>query len=145
MQAMRGADTDHGKLLAVRDGAEALDRLGDDGSGALDELSDAAIFVHNLNPNDVQAVLAQGAALALESRGRSARINGHGEGQSKANGAAHGREKKRRNLAFDRLADIEPQPISWLWPDRIARKLVLFTGPPDCGKTTAPPLTLRRG
>jgi hypothetical protein len=137
MEAMRRAETDHGKLLAVRDGAEALDRLGDDGSGALDELSDSAIYVHNLDPNDVQTVLAQGAALALEARGRGARINGHGADHHKANGAAHGKEKKRRNLAFDRLADIEPQPICWLWPDRIARKLVLFTGPPDCGKTTA--------
>jgi hypothetical protein len=39
-------------------------------------------------------------------------------------------------LTFDRLADIKPESVRWLWPDRIARKLVLFTGPPDCGKTT---------
>jgi hypothetical protein len=135
MEAMRRAETDHGKLLAVRDGAEALDRLGDDGSGALDELSDSAIYVHNLNPNDVQIVLAQGAALVLEAPGRAARTNGHGAGYHNANGAPHSKEKKRRNLAFDRLVDIEPQPVCWLWPDRIARKLVLFTGPPDCGKT----------
>src|SRR5262249_15996186 len=36
-----------------------------------------------------------------------------------------------------RLSDVKPEPVRWLWPDRIARKVVLFTGLPDCGKTTA--------
>jgi putative DNA primase/helicase len=44
--------------------------------------------------------------------------------------------KKRRGLKFTSLADVRPEPVRWLWPDRISRKLVLFTGPPDCGKTT---------
>jgi putative DNA primase/helicase len=79
MEAMRQAETDHGKLLAVRNGAEALDRLGDDGSGALDELSDSAIYVHNLDPDVVQVVLAQGVDLALKSR--TARMNGDGARQ----------------------------------------------------------------
>jgi hypothetical protein len=43
----------------------------------------------------------------------------------------------RRNLKLGRLSDVMPQPVQWLWPDRIARKVVLFTGLPDCGKTTA--------
>lgn len=61
-------------------------------------------------------------------------IDGFDE-RPKSNGSSHGKQKKRRKAAFDRLADIEPQPVCWLWPDRIARKFVLFTGPPDCGKT----------
>jgi hypothetical protein len=44
---------------------------------------------------------------------------------------------RRRNLKLGRLSDVMPQPVQWLWPDRIARKVVLFTGLPDCGKTTA--------
>jgi putative DNA primase/helicase len=43
---------------------------------------------------------------------------------------------RRRNLKLGRLSDVMPQPVQWLWPDRIARKVVLFTGLPDCGKTT---------
>jgi AAA domain len=43
----------------------------------------------------------------------------------------------RRGAKFIALADVRPQPVRWLWPDRIACKLVLFTGLPDCGKTTA--------
>jgi putative DNA primase/helicase len=45
--------------------------------------------------------------------------------------------KKRRSLKLSRLSDVQPEPVRWLWPDRIARKVVLFTGLPDCGKTTA--------
>jgi putative DNA primase/helicase len=44
---------------------------------------------------------------------------------------------RRRNLKLGRLSEVMPQPVQWLWPDRIARKVVLFTGLPDCGKTTA--------
>ena len=36
MQAMRSADNLFAKLIALRDGAADIDRLGDDGSGALD-------------------------------------------------------------------------------------------------------------
>jgi putative DNA primase/helicase len=135
LEAMRRADTDHGKLLAVRNGAEALDCLGDDGSGALDELSDSAIYVHHLDPDVVQAVLAQGVDLALKSR--AVRMNGNAVShyKTRTKGGGTPPEKKRRKLTFDRLVDIEPQPVCWLWPDRIPRKFVLFTGPPDCGKT----------
>jgi RecA-family ATPase len=34
------------------------------------------------------------------------------------------------------LADVEPKPINWLWPDRIARgKLTLISGDPGLGKS----------
>jgi putative DNA primase/helicase len=47
------------------------------------------------------------------------------------------KREPRRGAKFTALADVRPQPVRWLWPDRIACKLVLFTGLPDCGKTTA--------
>jgi putative DNA primase/helicase len=42
---------------------------------------------------------------------------------------------RARELVFACLADIKPASVKWLWPDRIPRKFVLFTGPPDAGKT----------
>jgi putative DNA primase/helicase len=39
-------------------------------------------------------------------------------------------------LQFDRLSDIEPEAITWIWPGRIARrKLTLFGGDPGKGKS----------
>ena len=37
-------------------------------------------------------------------------INGFDE-RPKSNGYGHGKQKKHRKAAFDRLADIEPQPV----------------------------------
>ena len=35
-------------------------------------------------------------------------------------------------------ASVKPEPITWLWPDRIPMgKMSLYTGKPDCGKSTA--------
>jgi putative DNA primase/helicase len=40
-------------------------------------------------------------------------------------------------LTFEQFSNVEAKPILWLWPDRIPRqKLTIFSGPPDCGKTT---------
>ena len=41
----------------------------------------------------------------------------------------------QRETQFDVLSDVEAKPVNWLWPQRIPKKFVLFTGPPDCGKT----------
>ena len=39
-------------------------------------------------------------------------------------------------LQFDRLSDIEPEAIAWIWPGRIARrKLALLAGDPGMGKS----------
>jgi putative DNA primase/helicase len=39
-------------------------------------------------------------------------------------------------LTFDRMADIEPKAVDWLWPGRIARgKLTLIAGDPGIGKS----------
>jgi hypothetical protein len=65
--AIRAADSDYGKILAIRDGKADLERLGDDGSGATDELSNFAISV-GLDPDDVQKALAHGVQLVLDER-----------------------------------------------------------------------------
>jgi hypothetical protein len=36
---------------------------------------------------------------------------------------------RRRNLKLGRLSDSCRSPVQWLWPDRIARKVVLVTSP----------------
>ena len=39
-------------------------------------------------------------------------------------------------LVTRRIADIEPKPVSWLWPDRIARgKVNIIAGNPGLGKS----------
>jgi hypothetical protein len=43
---------------------------------------------------------------------------------------------KAGSLTTRRLSDIEPKPISWLWPSRIARgKLTIIAGNPGLGKS----------
>lgn len=45
-------------------------------------------------------------------------------------------ENIKPEIVLTRLADITPQPISWLWPGRIALgKLTLITGDPGLGKS----------
>src|SRR5579863_6427257 len=40
-------------------------------------------------------------------------------------------------LLREQFSDVEAKPVLWLWPDRIPKgKLTIFSGPPDCGKTT---------
>jgi len=45
------------------------------------------------------------------------------------------RKKRERHLIVGRLSEVRPTAVKWLWPDRIPRKFVLFTGAPDTGKT----------
>jgi putative DNA primase/helicase len=40
-------------------------------------------------------------------------------------------------LLREQFRDVEAKPVLWLWQNRIPRqKLTIFSGPPDCGKTT---------
>jgi hypothetical protein len=43
--------------------------------------------------------------------------------------------KRRRQLILGCLSEVKPERVRWLWPSRIPRKFILFTGPPDVGKT----------
>jgi putative DNA primase/helicase len=44
--------------------------------------------------------------------------------------------KLRTTLHFDRIADVEPEAVQWVWPGRIARgKLTLIAGDPGIGKS----------
>lgn len=67
LRAMRSASDDVARLAVVKFGAAQIERAGDD--DAFGELSDAAIFAHELDPDDVQAAIQAGAALAWEERG----------------------------------------------------------------------------
>jgi hypothetical protein len=77
---------------------------------AIDRLTETAL-AHGLDPDTVQAAIVKGIK-------KSPR-------------------KKRREMQFTPLSEIDPTPVRWLWPDRVARKFVLFCGPPDVGKTCA--------
>jgi hypothetical protein len=50
-------------------------------------------------------------------------------------GVLRGMAVPKREAKFECLADVEAKPVNWLWPQRIPKKFVIFTGPPDCGKT----------
>jgi putative DNA primase/helicase len=51
--------------------------------------------------------------------------------------APESRGKDAGALLTRRLSDIEPKPISWLWPGRIARgKLTIIAGNPGLGKSS---------
>jgi hypothetical protein len=64
LAGMDRAESELGKLYAVRNGAETIERLGDDGSDAMSFLSDSAINVHGLDPDSVQKMLALGVEAA---------------------------------------------------------------------------------
>jgi hypothetical protein len=77
---------------------------------AIDRLTETAL-AHGLDPDAVQGAVVKGMK-------KSPR-------------------KRRREMQFTPLSEIDPTPVRWLWPDRVARKFVLFCGPPDVGKTCA--------
>jgi putative DNA primase/helicase len=55
---------------------------------------------------------------------------------TKPNGRANGKDPPPAEIALVSMAEIEPRPIDWLWPGRLAkRKLTLITGEPDLGKS----------
>jgi putative DNA primase/helicase len=40
-------------------------------------------------------------------------------------------------LLLEQFSNVEAKPVLWLWPDRIPKqKITIFSGAPDCGKTT---------
>ena len=115
----------------------------------VDEVTERAVIGHGLDPDVVQKVLAD----ALERAARRAphRANGkhtphvdpeprpmsepeHYRHSERA--APETSEKTSSELQFDRLSDIEPEPIAWIWSGRIARrKLTLLAGDPGMGKS----------
>jgi putative DNA primase/helicase len=105
--ALYAASDDDAKIAFV---AAAAGELAHD-LEALGRLSESAINVHGLPPDAVQAAIVKGIK-------KSPR-------------------KRRREMQFTPLSEIDPTPVRWLWPDRVARKFVLFCGPPDVGKTCA--------
>jgi hypothetical protein len=111
------------RLNAVATASAELHRIGN--SAAVGDLAEMAAG-YGLAADDIQAALIRGINRDLDRR-----LDDPPPPPKPAT------RRKGRAMKFKRLADIQREPVSWLWPDRIARKLVLFTGPPDCGKTTA--------
>jgi hypothetical protein len=72
----------------------------------------------------------------------AAALGDDGEPETKRNGrtrrridAPDSREESRAPVLL-RLADVRPEPVRWLWPQRIARgKLTLLAGDPGLGKS----------
>jgi hypothetical protein len=51
--------------------------------------------------------------------------------------AANGEQNKNDDVEIVRLADVEPEPLTWLWRGRIPlRKLTVLEGDPGLGKST---------
>lgn len=112
----------------------------------VDEVTERAVIGHGLDPDVVQKVLAD--ALERAARRAPPKANGkhtphvdpdprpmsdyrHSERTAPETG-----EKTSSELQFDRLSDIEPEPIAWIWSGRIARrKLTLLAGDPGMGKS----------
>jgi putative DNA primase/helicase len=131
--AMALASDRKAELAIIAYAAGAIERHGDDGSDALGDLSNYAIDIRGISPDAVQAAIVRGVGIVLDERATA----DTGAGKVVPLRPGQPDKKPQRSLKFVNLADIHPEPVRWLWPDRIARKLVLFTGLPDCGKTTA--------
>lgn len=51
-------------------------------------------------------------------------------------GSGRGVEPAAEGLIFKRMSDVEPQPVQWLWPNRLALcKQTLLAGEPGVGKS----------
>jgi hypothetical protein len=149
LKALNAADTDYGKLLAIRDGMEALDRIGDDGSGAIDALSEAGI-ARGLDPDDVQNALAEGIHLSHEDRARqnnTHKSNGNGIhqtsdiplreklGRSERSERLNGKERSWRDAAVTAatLRTKTFEPIKFILPGLITEGVNLLVSRPKLG------------
>jgi RecA-family ATPase len=127
INAMRTADGDLAKLLALRAGAQAIAPYAD--VEALGHLSDYAIDVLDLGTDAVQGAIAEGMRLS-EAGPREGQRNGNGH-------AAKAPEPKTPPFAYVDLAT-DPIPArAWaVAPDRIpAGAVTLFSGHGAIGKS----------
>jgi putative DNA primase/helicase len=158
---LRKADNDLARLHAIRGGAEALERIGDDGSGAFDRLSELAINVYGVNADDVQKVLTLGIERAREAR--SSRRNGndrqsydaHRDYADSHSGTESQRSRGKRQAPNDtepgtlesaKASAYQMRAIQWFWPNRFARgKFGIIGGMPDRGKGQIAASMMARG
>jgi len=82
-------------------------------------------------------MIEKGLITLKEAERREAKAAKHdkaaAEGKSKANGHPRAAEI---NLRITCVCDVEPEPVEWLWPGRLARgKLTLVAGDPGIGKS----------
>ncbi len=64
IEKLREADNPYGQMLAITNGVESLEHVGDDGSGAIERLRDTAINGYGIAPADVQMAIDQGVERA---------------------------------------------------------------------------------
>jgi putative DNA primase/helicase len=102
----------------------------------VDEVTERAVIGHGMDADVVQRALAEALERPPRSNGKA---NGRHTPEAKASGQTipkAARSEAGSELQFDRLSDIEPEAIAWIWPGRIARrKLTLLAGDPGMGKS----------
>jgi putative DNA primase/helicase len=88
---------------------------------------------NDLAEDDIQAALAEAVERPFDPSKITSSISWNGSERSRSNGYMG---TSSAELVIRRAADIEPEPIRWLWPDRIAiGKLSLLAGEPGLGKS----------
>jgi putative DNA primase/helicase len=103
-----------------------------DGSAAIAQMPDGALVFKCLH-NSCKEKGWKDLRAHLEPEYRARQNGTYGSGQKATSGQA---ESAGSQLVTRCVADIQAKPISWLWPDRIARgKLTLIGGHPGKGKS----------
>lgn len=98
-----------------------------DGAGLLMELAQSSGLTEMLRPDTLQHVISEAF------QGRSAILE---RSSSNPSEKKTGKPMQGRHLVMRCAADILPEPITWLWPQRIAvGKLTLIAGEPGLGKS----------
>jgi AAA domain len=88
---------------------------------ALREIAESNELIASHGQNAIDAIMAA-PTMALSEMNQYS-------GEEKTN-------KRSTVLQFDRIADIEPEAVQWIWPKRIAHgKLTLISGDPGIGKS----------
>jgi hypothetical protein len=127
INAMREAESELDKLLALRNGVRRIAPYGD--SAAIDHLSDMAIDVHDLGADAVQGAINEGIRASEQPQPKP---NGNGNGAHKAEGAQAPPPFAYVDIAIETIPGrkwaVEPERIP-------AAAVTLFSGHGAIGKS----------
>jgi hypothetical protein len=121
LNALREADGELAKLIAIRDTAEAIEPFNE--QDPIDHLSNVAIDIYRLNPDLVTGAIGQGMRRARERRA--------GELNGKANGA----DPKSFGISAAELQRMTFPPTRYILPGIIPQGLTLLVSRPKLGKS----------